>query len=266
MENMMCARVRRIFAVFGGNQMKSETDPQYQERLGLAERFGFAIADRDAILLTGGTGPALSPVKNRAIRGALNKSDASLWIGVDRIDETVEPMVQMPEAGHAGLGGFVIRSTLDHQRNVLEAYLADAAICLMGGNGTVSEMTFSLSLGRPIALVGDKWPDTYDLKTAHGLEKAIQETHTRLQKSYGKHKLDPSLYDKTALHARLTERLTAPESVKYFGSDSSVKEVLDWAEAASITPNLPGCFPDVPQHGAVRDKYEEWINLHATDD
>jgi predicted Rossmann-fold nucleotide-binding protein len=262
---MMCARVRKVLAVFGGNKMKSETERQYQQRLQIAERFGFAIADRGPILLTGGIEPGLSPIKNRAIYGALEKSVASLWIGVDRIDERKEPTVQIPEIRHHGLGGFVIRSTLDHQRNALEAYLADAAICLMGGSGTVSEMTFSLSLGRPVALVGDEWPGTYDVKAAEGLAKAIQETHNRLRKAHGKHKLDPSLYDESALRNRLTERLSVPESVKYFGSESSAEEVLDWAAAESTAPNLPGSFPDIPQHRAVKDQYEEWINLHGTD-
>lgn len=255
---------RNIIAVFGGSKMKGETESEYEQRLKLAERLGSAIVARDAIVLTGGTEPAEAPVKNRAILGAVASDRAALWIGVDRIDKRVELKKEKPESHPEGSGGFVIRSTLDHHRNYLEAAMADAAICLEGGGGTVSEMTFSLCLGRPVALVGDRWLENYDLSASTGLEKAIKETQARFKNSQGKHNLDPDLYDAATLRGRLVEQLGVPGAYRYFGSDASVVDVLGWIK--SVVPdviNFPGFFPDLPEHGEVKGQYEQWLKHHA---
>ena len=74
---MNLVRTQPIIAVFGSSSDNSE------ETLSLADRFGQAISAHGAILLTGGTGPADEPVKNRAIKGAL-KLSTGCWVGVDR--------------------------------------------------------------------------------------------------------------------------------------------------------------------------------------
>lgn len=131
---------RALIAVFGGNKVGKRVRA-------LAEDIGAAIAEQGHILLTGGDKPRENPgdkskkVKERAIEGV----GGGPWIGVPQTED-----LGWYRLGH----GFVIRSGLGDKRNYLEACLCDAAVALEGGWGTLSEVIFSLSLGKPVALVG----------------------------------------------------------------------------------------------------------------
>jgi uncharacterized protein (TIGR00725 family) len=122
------SRTKVIIAVFGGD------DPDAVDR---ARKLGALIAGRSHILLTGGTRPGTNPVRESAILGA----GSSPWVGVGRANK-----IDAAELDR----GFVIYTDLGHKRNYLEACLCDAAIGLTGGDGTVSEVTFSLALQRPV--------------------------------------------------------------------------------------------------------------------
>jgi predicted Rossmann-fold nucleotide-binding protein len=236
---MSIVRTKPIVAVFGGN------DPDLAEPANL---LGAAIAARPLILLTGGLGPEDSGVKGAAISGANN----SLWIGVDR-------------SGHVGANaqgkGIVISTDLGHKRNYLEASLCDAAICLKGGNGTVSEATFALSLQRPVAFWGDAWNTELCLNNQGqelGLKSMIDRTLERVKENpTGKPSFD-TLVNRRALE----EGLSTLPPFTFFASQASPTAVLSWIVKALSSDHggLRGSFPPIEGYGdAIRD-YEKWLS------
>jgi predicted Rossmann-fold nucleotide-binding protein len=253
-------RSKRIIAVFGSNKPNPEpaVDNDYMEKLlELAEQLGHSIAANHDITLTGGTGPAEEPVKNRALLGA-NNNPESLWIGVDR---QAEP----PTAKEQGRG-FLITSNLDHQRNYLEASMCDAAICLDGGAGTLSEIVCALSLQRPVALVGDHWARTFNLNINPGeaMEAAILST-TELFRTRAPNQLDPALIGEDALRHRLI--IEALGDFNYFQATTPAADIVEWINSVvPIIPNQdpPGGFPPAPEHQAVAVAYNNWLQKHAT--
>lgn len=245
--NFELSRVRPIVAVFGGST--GNTKPT----LARAERLGCAIASRNWIILTGGTGPADEPVKNRAIQGAI-RPGTETWVGVDRI----EGKIATATCGR-GNGGFAFASTLNHQRNYLEACMADGAICLEGGDGTKSELASCLLLRRPVALVGDGWKEVCDLDGNKSAALAALITATiKTFKMTGAHKLETNQVGETAIRDGLSDGAAPYE---YFPSTSSEEEILDW-----IWTMLPpagaflGSFPqNVAGHADVERNYSSWL-------
>lgn len=237
----MNPRVRPIVAVFGGSSDNSE------ETLNRAGELGRSISAHGAIILTGGTGPADKPVKNRAIKGAM-KLDSGCWVGVDR----------GPKAeGVPQERGFAIRSTLNHQRNYLEACMADAAICLEGGEGTMSELACCLLLGRPVALVGRYWKSQCDLDNDRpmALSALLRATTNRFNMA-GSHTLEPHLIDRAAITAGLGNL----GKYAYSQADESEEIILRWV-LSKLPPAgpFPGNFPDVAGHETVRSDYLDWL-------
>lgn len=123
--------------------------------LNCANALGREIALRNQILLTGGIAAGSRTVKGCAIAGA----DGFPWIGVDSYGQ---PGTRWSYADPPSVG-FLIRSGLGAKRNYLEASLCDAAIALEGAEGTTSEVTCALSIGRPVVLVGHTWEKYSDL-------------------------------------------------------------------------------------------------------
>jgi uncharacterized protein (TIGR00725 family) len=143
-----------IVAVFGG----SKNVPQ--EILTLAACVGSEIAAQGFVILTGGTMKAQKPpktVKDAALKGAARDG---YWIGVlknGRIPD-LKPDGYCPDFKSEGKGG-VVYSDMGHQRNLLEAWLCDAAIVLKGAEGTISEAVSALCLGKPVLLAGSTWTE-----------------------------------------------------------------------------------------------------------
>jgi hypothetical protein len=232
---MTRVRPKAIIAVFGGTDHKA---------VGLAREFGTIIASRGQILLTGGMVPGSKRVSESAIAGV----GASPWIGVARAENRIDAF----ESG----GGFVISTDLDHKRNYLEAYLCDAAVGLRGDEGTRSEVTFALSLHRPVAFVGDHWRPDWDLgRNRDGvLESLLDDAFTRVGSSTGRPKLDELLDERVV--KRGLQHLPAYE---YF-SGHRPSDVIDWIlQALSSSPNLAGRFPDIDGYDRVAAEYEAWI-------
>jgi predicted Rossmann-fold nucleotide-binding protein len=239
---MSSKRTKIIIAVFGGSEAS--------DVVFFSERLGRAVARAKEILLTGGTGPADKPIKNRAILGAA----MSPWIGVDRKSSGEATFSNKP--GHA----FVIRSNLDHKRNYLEALMCDAAIGLEGGRGTISEVTSALSLQRPVALVGNSWRE-WDLDTARtqALDSLADITSCRFVESRDdNHELDTDL-----TREAIRSRLSGPLNYKYFDLNATAETVISWIESALPGGNLLGTFPNIESHSTVRKAYLAWLTKHA---
>src|SRR4051794_2177249 len=197
-----------VIAVFGG------TDNTRVEAF--ARKLGQAMAARNQILLTGGTGPAPGSVKGSAIQGAVDRS--SPWVGVERRPGQAEARPQ-PDTR-----GLVIFVDLGHKRNYLEACMCDAAIGLKGEKGTQSEVASALSLHRPVAFVGNDWMRFGDLDadraaTLRSMAKAADDRF----KTEAPSPLDGRI-------ARIPDGLKRVQATdyRYFDSRATAEDVLDW--------------------------------------
>jgi uncharacterized protein (TIGR00725 family) len=234
-------RDKAIIAVFGSKD---------QESVAIAKEIGGIIARRGQILLTGGTRAGMDSVKHSAIAGV----GSSPWIGVGRANSI--------DAFEPPGGGFIIQSDLGHKRNYLEACLCDAAIGLKGGDGTLSEVTFALSLQRPVALIGDHWKSQWILDDARNrpqtLKQMVERAFGRVgEKSNGKHSLDAVLTPSVILGG-----LEQLPPYTYFTSTNTPEDVVDWvtnALSASGNKGRAGAFPSIEGYERVAAKYDEYL-------
>lgn len=142
-----------VIAVFG-----SDEDKFGRPGLGaIARNVGAAVVREGGIVLTGGRNPGTEEVRELAIRGAMDAEGR--WIGIGRRGGN-EDVQRNPDVAHDDRS-FELTTNLGHKRNYLEACLCDAAIALLGGDGTTSEVAFCLSLGKPVFLIGN-WGVVYD--------------------------------------------------------------------------------------------------------
>lgn len=109
-----------------------------------AEEVGRLLASRNAVLVCGGLGG----VMEAASRGM--KSGGGLTVGILPQDHTrdANSYIDIPIATGFGMG-----------RNVVIARTADAVIAIGGEYGTLSEIAFSLQMGKPVVGIG-----TWDIK------------------------------------------------------------------------------------------------------
>ncbi len=100
-----------------------------------AQQVGERIAEAEAVLICGGMGG----VMEAACKGAKSKSGTTVGIlpGTDK--SQANPYVDFPIVTGLGEG-----------RNLLVVRNSDAIIALPGEFGTLSEIAFSLSLGKPV--------------------------------------------------------------------------------------------------------------------
>jgi SLOG cluster4 family len=207
------------------------------------------IAARGAIVLTGGTHAGEDAVKNSAIAGA----GSSPWIGVER-SKTISSSIFD--------SGFVINSDLDHKRNYLEACLCDAAIGLKGGDGTLSEVTFSLSLGRPVAFVGDDWKEQCCLEGTNSLQvlsSMVNRSFNRVLRTLsGKPSLDKILNEQV-----IREGLNHLPAYKYFSFKNNPEDILEWILQELSGRTLEGRFPAIQGYDSVANAYENWLCEHG---
>ena len=121
-------QIRKIIAVIGG----SEPD---EKSLEIAEEIGSLIAQRGAVLITGGMGG----VMNAASKGA--KSANGLVIGI------------LPSGNRANANPYIdipIVTGMSEARNIIIARTCDAAIAIDGKYGTLSEIAYCLMFNVPV--------------------------------------------------------------------------------------------------------------------
>lgn len=238
-------RIRPVVGVFGGSSNVDDTT------LDLADRLGSVISRHGWIILTGGTGPKDDSVKNRAIKGAA-RNEGACWVGVKRTKGDT------PKSS-SGKSWIAIQSTLNHQRNYLEACMVDAAICLEGGQGTLSELACCLVLRRPIALVGLRWKtnlgcdlDDDMLQAAGTLVRATKATF----KNTGRHTLEPRLIAESVIWSGVR----TPGAYEYF-QPGEVDSIANWMQTMlPVGAPCAGYFPDVAGHATVKHDYNLWLS------
>ncbi len=123
-----------IVAVVGGGLVETDVEA-------VAEEVGRLLAERGAIVLTGGLGGVMAAASRGAAKaggttvGVLpgdDRADANAWVGV------------------------AIATGMGEVRNALVARAADAMIAVGGEFGTLSEIALALKLGRPVIGI-DTW-------------------------------------------------------------------------------------------------------------
>lgn len=123
-----------IVAVVGGGLVETDVEA-------VAEEVGRLLAERGAIVLTGGLGGVMAAASRGAAKaggttvGVLpgdDRADANEWVGV------------------------AIATGMGEARNALVARAADAMIAVGGEFGTLSEIALALKLGRPVIGI-DTW-------------------------------------------------------------------------------------------------------------
>jgi predicted Rossmann-fold nucleotide-binding protein len=137
-----------VVGIFGG------TANADVETAAMARRLGADVsAVAPCLVLTGGDNPRGKGAKNEALAAPDGRLDRG-WIGVTR-DGRVDVRTPRP--------GLVLDTDLGHRRNYLEACLVDGALALPGEEGTISEATATLCLGKPVVFVGDFWLESSPL-------------------------------------------------------------------------------------------------------
>jgi uncharacterized protein (TIGR00725 family) len=119
---------RPVIAVIGGRRADKFLLIEAREA-------GRLIAERDALLVTGGLGG----VMEAASEGAQSAGGITVGILPQDNKEGANQYVDVPLATGLGVG-----------RNVIIARTADAAIAIGGGYGTLSEIAFALQMGKPV--------------------------------------------------------------------------------------------------------------------
>lgn len=246
-----------IIAVFG------PTGNASPKTLKLADLIGYEIVKQNGIVLTGGEecDPAsVIGVKEAAICGAeraLRDGHRGAWIGV-LPDKGGQVFDDSPDH-------FLIPTHLGNKRNYLEAYLCDAAIALEGGDGTKSEVTFSLSLQKPVVLIGN-WTD-YSLNNSDARWQRVQKAFDRVERSSsGDAMLDEMLNERkivAGLDGAPLDRIT-----KLMAEDQNGQEVAERAVTYAFVflrqpqeTRRKGEFPDLSfkQYHDLKDNYEAWL-------
>ncbi len=142
-----------LIAVIGGRKVEKSL-------LREAEDIGRLLAKRDAILVCGGLGG----VMEAASKGM--RAEGGLTVGILPQDhkEKANIFVDVPIATGLGIG-----------RNVIIARSADAVIAVGGEYGTLSEIAFSLQMGKPV--VGIKTWDIKGVVSAGDAEEAVNKIY-----------------------------------------------------------------------------------------
>jgi uncharacterized protein (TIGR00725 family) len=242
-----------IIAVFGGSEPHT---------LQLAQWIGCEVARQKCILLAGGEGKHEEAVKDKAIDGAEEANGEGLfapWIGVARDND---PQDSEPSEDSRY---FVIHPGFDHKRNYIEACLCDAAIALEGGKGTASEVTFCLSLQKPVVLVGNTWEQDYPLAGSEKdktLDKLVETAFRRVGTDSSRNSTLDQLLTKETIRQHLAQSLPA---YKYYSippnADEPVeaKQIVEHIRSLLSQIKLMGEFPPLQDYEAMKDKYNRFI-------
>jgi len=148
---------RKLISVIGGRRVEKRL---LQE----AEKVGRLIAAKDAVVVCGG----LAGVMEAVSKGA--KAEGGLTVGILPQDHkrAANAYIDIPIVTGLGIG-----------RNVIIARTADAVIAVGGEYGTLSEIAFSLQMGKPVVGI-----ETWDIKgiiPADNAEDAVRKVFEILE-------------------------------------------------------------------------------------
>jgi uncharacterized protein (TIGR00725 family) len=126
---------------------------------GIAEEVGRLIAEKGAMLITGGLGG----VMEAASKGAKEAGGITVGILPGFSKGEANPFVMVP-----------ITTGLSHARNIIVVRSADAIIAIAGEYGTLSEIAIALKLGKPV--VGIKtWDNIEGVVKVNSPEEAVKK-------------------------------------------------------------------------------------------
>ncbi len=141
---------KKIIAVIGG----SETS---KRNLKIAEEVGFLIAQKGAILITGGLGG----VMNAASKGAHEAGGLVIGILPTVDKKSANPYVDIP-----------IVTGMNQARNIIIARTCDCAIAIDGRYGTLSEIAYCLMFAVPVIGI-NTWEIAEPIIKARTAQEAI---------------------------------------------------------------------------------------------
>lgn len=144
-------RARKTIAVIGARRANKSL-------LGKAFRVGRLLAASGAIVLTGGLGG----IMEAASRGAKKAGGITVALLPQESTAYANEYVDIPIATGFGIG-----------RNVIIARTADGLVAVGGQYGTLSEIAFSLQLGKPVVGLGT-W-EVEGIIRARDAEEAVKE-------------------------------------------------------------------------------------------
>jgi len=148
-----------IISVIGAGTCNNET-------YSIAEEIGKLIAQKGAILVTGGLGG----VMEAASKGAIEAGGTTVGILPGFSKEDANKYVSIP-----------ITTGLSHARNIVIARSADAVIAVSGEYGTLSEIAVALKLGKPV--IGIKtWEHIDGLIEAKSPQEAVNKAFELVNK------------------------------------------------------------------------------------
>ena len=148
-----------IISVIGAGTCNNET-------YSIAEEIGKLIAQKGAILVTGGLGG----VMEAASKGAIDAGGTTVGILPGFSKEDANKYVSIP-----------ITTGLSHARNIVIVRSADAVIAVSGEYGTLSEIAVALKLGKPV--IGIKtWEHIDGLIEAESSQEAVNKAFELVNK------------------------------------------------------------------------------------
>jgi len=148
-----------IISVIGAGTCNNET-------YSIAEEIGKLIAQKGAILVTGGLGG----VMEAASKGAIEAGGTTVGILPGFSKEDANKYVSIP-----------ITTGLSHARNIVIVRSADAVIAVSGEYGTLSEIAVALKLGKPV--IGIKtWENIEGLIEAESSQEAVNKAFELVNK------------------------------------------------------------------------------------
>jgi len=150
---------RKIIAIIGGSQPDEKS-------LKIAEKTGSLIAQRGAILVTGGLGGVMSA----ASKGA--KQADGLVIGILPTPDrgSANPYVDIP-----------IVTGMSEARNIIIARTCDCAIAIDGKYGTLSEIAYCLMFNVPVIGI-NTWEIAAPIIAVKNAEEAIDIAFNKILK------------------------------------------------------------------------------------
>src|SRR5262245_21030274 len=229
------SRTRAIIGVFGGKDAVA---------VARAKEIGELLAGSGQIVLTGGERAGERSVKESAIAGA----GQSPWIGVLR---------HGPVDARPSKSGFLIYSGLGHKRNYLEACLCDAAICLYGQRGTISELLFSLALNRPVAVVGDGLNSEWNVNEPKQLTTMIDRAFERVGTGPTGNRHFDQLFNESAIRRELAR----PQLCGFFQL-CNYRAAVAWTLGTLNGRPLPGSLPLLTGYEGIQTQFHAWLQKH----
>jgi uncharacterized protein (TIGR00725 family) len=122
-----------------------------------AEKVGTLIAQRNAVLVTGG----LDGVMEASSKGASEAGGITVGILPGFSKDDANKYVTVP-----------ITTGLSHARNIIVVRSADAVIAVSGEYGTLSEIAIALKLGKPVIGI-QTWGNIEGIVNANTPEEAV---------------------------------------------------------------------------------------------